>query len=114
MCFNRRVLIGLGLVALGVLVVAPGAFSRVLPLLVVAACPLSMLLMMRGMSGTGGSCQTGKATRGAADGTDEIGRLRSEIAQLRAERSEADGGAAGRDRSAGSRPSAERPTVRNL
>jgi len=48
-CLNWKVLAGLGAVALGVLVVSPGLFVRVLPWLIVAACPLSMLVMMAGM-----------------------------------------------------------------
>lgn len=53
-CLNRNVLIGLGVVAVALFVLAPGARS-VLPLLLVAACPLSMVFMMRGMSGMGSS-----------------------------------------------------------
>ena len=63
-CFNWKVYMGLGAVALGVLVLAPGLFWGVLPLLIVAACPISMLLMMRGMRG--GQC----ATRPAAGGSE--------------------------------------------
>jgi hypothetical protein len=88
MCFNRKVLIGLGVVALGVLAFAPQSFSRVLPLLVVAACPLSMVFMMRGMSGSGASCQSGETGAGAGvhDVDAEIARLRAEVTRLRAER----------------------------
>jgi len=48
-CFDRRVLIGLGVVAAGVLLLRPSAFATALPVLVLAICPLSMLLMLRGM-----------------------------------------------------------------
>ncbi|MGH2767689.1 MAG: hypothetical protein ACRDIF_01860 [Actinomycetota bacterium] len=48
-CFDWRVLAVLGLVGLGVLVGAPRLRAAVLPLLLVAACPLSMLAMMWGM-----------------------------------------------------------------
>ncbi len=47
MCFNWKVLAGLGAVAVGLLVVAPGLVVGALPLLFFAACPLSMILMMR-------------------------------------------------------------------
>ena len=53
MCLNWRVLTGLAVVALLVLVVAPQFIWAALPILLVAACPLSMLFMMRGMSGNG-------------------------------------------------------------
>jgi len=44
-----RVLVAIAAVAVGVLVLAPGLFWTALPVLAVLACPLSMLLMMRGM-----------------------------------------------------------------
>lgn len=52
MCLNKRVLVGLGVVALGVLAVAPRLLGAAGPLLLFAACPLSMVFMMRGMSGS--------------------------------------------------------------
>ena len=56
MCFNWKVLAGLAGVGLAVWVVAPNLMSAALPLLLVAACPLSMLLMGRGVAG--GHCST--------------------------------------------------------
>ena len=59
-CLNRNVLIGLGVVAVAVFFLAPGA-RGVLPLLLVAACPLSMMVMVFGMSkmgSAGKSCGT--------------------------------------------------------
>lgn len=50
MCFNPKVVFALVVVAVGMWVVAPGAAAGALPVLVVAACSLSMILMMRGMS----------------------------------------------------------------
>ena len=41
MCFNWKVLAFLGIVGAAVLVIAPGAALAVLPLLLLAACPLS-------------------------------------------------------------------------
>ena len=87
MCLNRKVVGGLAVAALAVLVFAPSAFSRVLPVLVVAACPLGMLLMVRGATG---ACQRkegapGEAAAGSTpDAAAEIARLRSEVEQLRA------------------------------
>ena len=51
MCFNWKVLAGLAVVAAGVYMVAPAAFAASLPLLFLAACPLSMILMMKMMAG---------------------------------------------------------------
>ena len=53
MCFNWKVLVGLGAVAAGVFVFAPGTALAVLPLLFLAACPLSMVVMMFAMKGMG-------------------------------------------------------------
>lgn len=51
MCFNWKVLAGLGIIAVGVLLFAPGAALAVLPLLLLAVCPLSMVMMMFAMRG---------------------------------------------------------------
>lgn len=95
-CFNPRVLGGLALAAAAVFVFAPGAFAAVLPFLVMAACPLSMVLMMRGMPG--GQCSThgrqadqqpqtaGGAVPPTSASEAEIARLRAEVDQLEAER----------------------------
>ncbi len=49
MCLDWRVLTGLAVVGLALWVVAPKMLVGAIPLLIVAACPLSMLFMMRGM-----------------------------------------------------------------
>jgi hypothetical protein len=49
MCLNWKVLVGLGLVGVGIWVIAPNLFLAALPILLLAACPLSMLAMMWGM-----------------------------------------------------------------
>lgn len=56
MCFNWKVLAGLAAVGVGIYVFAPDMVVGALPLLLLAACPLSMLLMGRGMAG--GHCST--------------------------------------------------------
>ncbi len=91
MCFNWKAAGGLLLVGLGVFAVAPNLFGAALPLLILAACPLSMLLMMHAMSG-GGRCE-GDFDKSAAekrapaeDNTAELARLRAEVDQLRSER----------------------------
>lgn len=77
-CLDWRVLSGLAVVGVGAYLVAPGLLLAVLPFLLAAACPLSMLLMMRAMNGQ------------PADGTpasgvtasDREAALRSEVAEL--------------------------------
>lgn len=50
LCLNWKVLLGLAIVAVGIyFAVSPSALKAALPLLLVAACPLSMMLMMRAM-----------------------------------------------------------------
>ena len=53
MCFNWKVVAGLAAVGVGILILNPQLAARALPLLVVAACPLSMLLMGGMMGGMG-------------------------------------------------------------
>lgn len=80
-CLNRNVLIGLGVFALAMFFVAPGS-RGLLPLLLVAVCPLSMILMMLGISkmkSSGGTCGTN-----ATDPQKEIDLKNAEIARLEA------------------------------
>lgn len=49
MCLNWKVLAGLATVGLGVFLFEPQLFVRAFPVLLVAACPLSMIVMMWGM-----------------------------------------------------------------
>ena len=51
MCFNWRVVAALAVVGLIIGVVASQLLLEAIPLLILAACPLSMLFMMRGMQG---------------------------------------------------------------
>src|SRR6266568_4512198 len=51
MCLNWKVVAALAVVGLIVGIVAPQLLLGVIPLLILAACPLSMLFMMRGMQG---------------------------------------------------------------
>jgi len=89
MCFNWKVAAGLTAAGVAVFAFAPNLIGAALPVLIIAACPLSMIVMMRAMSG-GNRCDT------ASNGTDsesttattpsEVTRLQAEIDQLRAER----------------------------
>jgi Protein of unknown function (DUF2933) len=56
-CLNWKVIAGLAVVGLGVWVFEPGLMHAVLPLLIAAICPLSMLFMMRGMMAGQGAQQ---------------------------------------------------------
>jgi hypothetical protein len=51
MCINKKVVIGLAGAGVVLYLVAPGAIGAALPLLLLAICPLSMIVMMRAMSG---------------------------------------------------------------
>lgn len=91
MCFNKRVLVGLGVVALAVFAFAPGLLGAVAPLLFLAACPLSMVFMMRGMNRSGASCGTeqqgGVAGSEAqrVEGDAKLRELEEEVNRLKAE-----------------------------
>ena len=87
-CLNKNVLIGLAAVAVALLVLEPSWLLTALPLLILAACPLSMMIMMRHMSsqsGSGNSCGTGEpaGTPTVAD-ADQNREMRSQQPELRA------------------------------
>src|SRR5260370_17177523 len=73
LCLNWKVIAGLAIAALGVLVLAPQLLAAALPVLILAACPLSMLLMMRGMGNMNGMGTTNGI--GAADGAETADTL---------------------------------------
>jgi len=52
-CLNWKVVGGLAIVAGAVWIVSPARFVGALPLLAVLACPISMVVMMRGMNANG-------------------------------------------------------------
>ncbi len=88
MCWNKKTLGILAVAALAVLAVAPSAFGRAAPLLIMLACPLGMLFMVRGARG---ACRPGAAEPGgqgattSPDATEaELVRLRQEVDRLRA------------------------------
>ncbi len=62
-CFDKRVWAGLGVLAVVLLVADPHAGWVALPVLAGLACPLSMLLMMRGMRGGAGGSATGRRSQ---------------------------------------------------
>ena len=85
MCLNWKVLAGLGAAGVGLYLVAPGLAAAALPLLLLAACPLAMLFMMKGMHGNQGEAHGQRASQqGDADLTreEQITRLRWQQADL--------------------------------
>jgi hypothetical protein len=79
-CLNWKVLAGLGAVGLAVWVLAPGLLAQAIPFLIVLVCPLSMLLMMRGMH-EGSSSTPSVEEKAHTDGSgDHLAELRSELA----------------------------------
>lgn len=64
MCLDKRVLGGLAVAGLGVAVFAPHLLTAMLPILFIAICPLSMLLMGKAMMG--GARQTSAVAAGEA------------------------------------------------
>lgn len=83
-CYDRRVLLALGVVAVGAVIARPGSAWTVLLLLALLACPLSMLVMMRSMGGARACAATGGAEDESA--AQEVERLRAELAELRKDR----------------------------
>ena len=80
-CLNRNVLIGLVVFAIAMSVLAPNSRGA-LPLLFVLVCPLSMMLMMLGMSkmkSSSGSCHAEQS-----DPQKEIDLKNAEISRLEA------------------------------
>lgn len=97
MCFDKRVLVGLGVVAVALLAFAPQTLGAAAPFLVMAACPLSMVVMMRAMNGrdrcatpdTQHTSATSVADAAPApthvDGRPRLRELEEEVNRLRAE-----------------------------
>ncbi|MBW3644593.1 MAG: DUF2933 domain-containing protein [Actinobacteria bacterium] len=83
MCLKKKVIGGLVAAAVAIYLLVPDLFAAALPLLILAACPLSMLLMMRMMSG--GSTKGSTDTEGSSGDVDELAQLRGEVDRLRAE-----------------------------
>ena len=84
MCLNKKVIAGLAAVGVGVLLFAPNAIGAAWPLLFLAVCPLSMILMMRTMSNGDRSCSIGDKQQQTTT-KDEVVALRAEVQHLRAE-----------------------------
>ncbi len=84
MCLNWKVLAGLAVVGLAVWVVAPQFVLAALPLLLVVACPLSMLLMMGRMRG-GQPAQANQPPAAGQTRDEQAVELRSRLLSMQAE-----------------------------
>lgn len=73
-CMNWKLIAGVIAGGLVVAIASPGAAAAVIPLLVLAACPLAMIVGIAVLGRLG--------ARG--DGTSEVDDLRAEVARLRA------------------------------
>ncbi len=80
MCLNWKVLAGLAAVGVAVYVVAPNAMVGILPVLLLLACPLSMVVMMVGMQGMG--ARQGKQDTTQIQSASPLSR-EQQLAQLR-------------------------------
>jgi len=85
MCINKRVVVGVGIVALALLALSPRLLASLGPVLVMAICPLSMVFMMRAMGGRHDAEPSTPATPGDRDRDlreleEEVNRLKAELA----------------------------------
>ncbi len=90
LCLNWKVVAGLVIVGVIVWAVAPQLLLGAVPLLIVAACPLSMLFMMRGMQGgrektPALSVQAMESTAFELPPDEHLGELRSRQSELHQE-----------------------------
>ena len=83
MCLNPKVLAVLAAAGVGIYLFAPGLLAEVVPILLLAACPLSMLLMMWGMQHTQGQGQqTPQEPEGGLTREERIAQLHRQQAAL--------------------------------
>ena len=84
MCINKRVVVGVGVVALAVLALAPRLFAGLAPVLIMAICPLSMVFMLRAMGARHDDRQPppmpGGGDRERRELEEEVNRLKAELA----------------------------------
>ena len=80
MCLNPKVLAGMVVVGVGIYLITPN-LAAALPILLLAVCPLSMLLMMWGMQHTQGQ-QTSQEPDATLTREERIARLRTQQAAL--------------------------------
>ncbi len=101
-CLNWKVLAALAAAGLVMWGLAPGLAAAALPLLVLAACPLSMLVMMAMMGRMGGqNCgsedqQANDATGAADEDARTIAELKARVREMESERAAMTGSATDR------------------
>lgn len=79
MCFNKKIVAGLAVAGLAVAGLAPNLIGAALPLLILAVCPLSMIVMMRFMAPSTNRTGADQSAQVSA----ELDSLRAEVAALR-------------------------------
>ena len=83
MCLNPKVLAGLVVAGVVIYLIAPNLIAAALPILLLAACPLSMLLMMWSMQHTRGQeKQTPQEPDVGLSREERVARLRTQQAAL--------------------------------
>jgi protein-disulfide isomerase-like protein with CxxC motif len=86
MCLNWKVLGGLAVVGVGIWLVAPDLLARAFPLLILAVCPLSMLLMMGGMHRGEREARRPQAAGSSVSGDgDRVAELKGQLASVQAQ-----------------------------
>lgn len=78
-CLNPKVIAVVVAIGIGVYVLVPGAFASALPFLVLAVCPLSMVVMMAMMGGSG---ERSVPQAGQEPGAEDASGLQARVAQL--------------------------------
>ncbi len=82
-CLNWKVIAGLAAVGVGIYLVAPDLVVAALPILVLAICPLSMLVMMWAMRGShSGDQQASQEADAGLTREEHLTRLRWQQAAL--------------------------------
>jgi hypothetical protein len=84
MCLNWKVLGGLAVVGLVIWVLAPELLARAVPVLIFAVCPLSMLMMMRGMQDSEHGAGRPHAAASSGSGG-RIAELKDQLARVQAQ-----------------------------
>lgn len=77
LCLDCGVLVGLAAVGVGIYAIAPGA-AAALPILSLAACPVSMLFMIKAMRGTPGKDGRLRATADGVIRGEQLARMRAQ------------------------------------